>query len=229
MRARVIVIEGDDYSETVGQRCIDSGKKYGVIVEKFKAVTKYTVEELMLNMDVHWVWAGVSNDRKRICPNTNLVQFPYTCADLRTKKACSMSHYFLWKQCEHSDEPMLILEHDAIFVRELPNVDFKSIYQINNPVGCTPQGGTWRAQMQLAGEGVRQKTIIHYKDDRPDGLAGNSAYMMQPWAATKAIDLFECVGVWPNDATLCRQLFTDLEEYYPFIVETRQERSTTVC
>ena len=62
----------------------------------------------------------------------------------------------------------------------------------------------------------------------PDGLAGNSAYIITPSAAKKAIELQSSIGIWPNDALLCKQLFPrNLKSYYPYITRVEQKKSTT--
>jgi hypothetical protein len=62
----------------------------------------------------------------------------------------------------------------------------------------------------------------------PDGLAGNSAYVITPAAAKKASKLQSSIGIWPNDALLCKQLFPEnLKSYYPYITKVEQRRSTT--
>ena len=38
--------------------------------------------------------------------------------------ACFASHYLLWQKCIELGEPILILEHDAIFVDNIPDIDF---------------------------------------------------------------------------------------------------------
>ena len=79
------------------------------------------------------------------------------------------------------------------------------------------------------GEGVFPKTWIRKPEERniPDGLAGNSAYLIKPWAAMEVINKFHEVGVWPNDATICQQLFPYLEEYYPYLTKPMSGKSTT--
>ena len=63
----------------------------------------------------------------------------------------------------------------------------------------------------------------------PDGLAGNSAYIITPSAAKKASELQSTIGIWPNDALLCKQLFPKkLKSYYPYITRVNQLKSTTV-
>jgi GR25 family glycosyltransferase involved in LPS biosynthesis len=143
-----------------------------------------------------------------------------------------MSHYLLWEQCVELDEPILILEHDAVFIRDFPqDVEFNGICMINDPAGATPRGTQWSQHMrQRGGEGAFEKTWIRTEKERhiPDGLAGNSAYMVKPWAAQEIINTFHKIGVWPNDATICAQLFPYLEEYYPFITVAKQTQSTSV-
>lgn len=84
--------------------------------------------------------------------------------------------------------------------------------------------------MQKRGAGVFEKTWITTPAERhiPDGLAGNSAYVVKPWAAQELINKFHELGVWPNDATMCKQLFPYLEEYYPFVVRVAQTKSTSI-
>ena len=63
--------------------------------------------------------------------------------------------------------------------------------------------------------------------DRPDGLAGNSAYVIHPEAAYEMMSLFRVYGVWPNDATMCIQLYPELYELYPFVTRVESKQSTT--
>ena len=137
----------------------------------------------------------------------------------------------MWERCVALDEPILILEHDAVFIRKLPEFEFKGICQINDPAGVTRKGSWWSKEMvKRGGEGAFEKTWITTEAERliPDGLAGNSAYIIKPWAAQELINAFHKFGVWPNDATMCKQLFPYLEEYYPFITKAVQSQSTTV-
>ena len=40
----------------------------------------------------------------------------------------------------------------------------------------------------------------------PQGLAGNSAYIIKPGGAKKMLDAVKEYGMWPNDALMCKQL-----------------------
>lgn len=138
---------------------------------------------------------------------------------------CAMSHYLLWLRCAELQRPMLILEHDAVFIAPFEDFEFSAVCQINDPRGATPRGDWWSDVMARRGPGVFQKTRV-LDDPRPDGLAGNSAYVIKPHAAERLIDLYRTIGVWPNDATMCRQLVDGLEERYPFITRVEPEMST---
>ena len=231
MKAFVITIYGNKYSETRANECMISGAKHGVEVLKWHAVNKEAAEEVMRTNGMEWTWAD-NNTKDMICTETGLKQFPYRANDLRAKIGCSMSHFLLWRHCVDLNEPLLILEHDAVFIHDFPHdVEFNGICQINDPNGATRKGGWWSQQMKQRGTiGVHEKTWVTTEKERliPDGLAGNSAYMIKPWAAQELMDKFRKIGVWPNDAMMCKQLFPYLEEYYPFITKVNQTQSTTM-
>ncbi len=215
----VITLEGHEYSEAKAQRCIESGAEFGIEVKRFRAIDQTQAVSVMQDNGLEWTWAD-GNTRITHCPITGLRQHPY--GKLAAKIGCSMSHYLLWKQCT---ETTLILEHDAVFLRPLPDIEFNGICQINDPRGATHQGDWWSDQMKKRGTGVWPKTRL--KTNRPDGLAGNSAYLIKPWAAAGLISAFQNYGVWPNDATMCLQLFPHLEELYPFVTRVEQTISPT--
>ena len=231
MKAFVITLRGNKYSEDKATECIASANRFGIQVERFYGVDKEHAKENMEREGLKWTWAK-NNTARDVCIISGLEQFPYTAADLRAKIGCSMSHYWLWKKCVELDEPILILEHDAVFRSAMPSdPEFKGLCQINDPAGATRKGSWWSQHMKKrGGYGAFDKTWVTSKIERhiPDGLAGNSAYMIKPYAAQEVIDKYHELGVWPNDATICKQLFPYLEEYFPFITVVNQTQSTTV-
>jgi GR25 family glycosyltransferase involved in LPS biosynthesis len=232
MNAFVIVIKNDPYSESVGRSCIETGKSHGIDVLRFDAITVNDVPRCLDELQLQWTWAGENNNTNMTCKKTGLKNFPYKTSDIRKKIACSLSHYYLWSKCVQDDEPMLILEHDSVFINDFPhNIKFNGICQINDPAGATRKGSWWSNEMKKRGTvGAHEKTWVTSLEERdiPDGLAGNSAYLIKPWAALELIDWTRVLGIWPNDAVMCKQLCPYLEEYYPFITKVQQDRSTTV-
>ncbi len=225
MKAFVITLFGHPYSESVSKRCIQTARDVGGIeVERFKAIDKSMAETVMKQNGLRWTWANDNTD-ETVCPITLLSQRPYYGANLQAKIGCAMSHYLLWQTCVELGEAILILEHDAVFIRELPAFEWDGICQINDPRGSTKRGAWWSDRMASRGPGVFTKThVLH--DSVPDGLAGNSAYVIKPDAAERMVSLCQRIGVWPNDALMCRQLI-DLQELYPFVTHTEQSVSTS--
>jgi len=224
MRAFVITIRGHKYSEDCADRCINSAARFGITAEKFDAVTKHNAAKVMTARGLQWTWPNIEAD---VCPKTGLKRHVYKTADPNARIGCSMSHYLLWEECYRCGEPILILEHDAVFLHGLPELpaEFGAI-MLNDPYLATPRGGWWRNEIAEKGPGVHQKTGV-FDDGRPDGLAGNSAYIISPKAARTCMAAYETLGVWPNDATLCRQLVDGLMEVYPFVTRVDQTQSTS--
>ena len=62
----------------------------------------------------------------------------------------------------------------------------------------------------------------------PQGLAGNSAYIIKPAFAKKLIDKLKEKGGWPNDSLMCKQFFPDqLKVVYPYFTKVQGIQSTT--
>lgn len=218
MDAYVITLRGHEYSERVADRCIKSAREIGGIeVKKFDAVAADDAVRVMGASGLKWTWGSG-------CPKTGLAHHSYG-GDEAARIGCAMSHYALWEKCAYSGKRMLILEHDSVFLRPFFVFKFKAACMINDPAGATPRGDWWHEQMVKRGPGAWQKTRI-FESDRPDGLAGNSAYVLQPLTALHLMQTVKWLGVWPNDATMCRQLVPNLQEHYPFITRVEPERST---
>ena len=68
-------------------------------------------------------------------------------------------------------------------------------------------------------------------DDRltPQGLAGNSAYIIKPEGARALIDLVQKFGLWPNDAIMCRQLIPSLGISKKIYTTIQKLESTTTA
>lgn len=211
MNIYVITLFGNAYSEACAQRCIDSCNR---LVTPFMAIHGKDAYEKLDREGLEWTWGR---------PYKGMKHKPYG-GNLAARVGCFLSHYLLWQRCVE-EGPMLILEHDAVFIQPFHPFPFSGICQINDPAGATPRGGWWREQMIARGPGVWPKTAV-FNNTRPDGLAGNSAYCIQPSSAQQLLELVREVGAWPNDAIMCRQLVPCLEEHYPFITKVQATEST---
>jgi GR25 family glycosyltransferase involved in LPS biosynthesis len=223
MKAYVIRLLCNENSERQAERCIESGRDAGIEVEAFNAIHAEDAETALEYWDLKWTW--MQRDKARV-RGIDLKHHSYG-GCLQSRIACALSHYELWLKCALYKEPLLILEHDAVFINPWREFEFDSICMINDPSGATPRGDWWSFQMAERGDGVWPVTRVFGRTPmRPDGLAGNSAYVIKPHAAQKLVDLFQEYGVWPNDAMMCVQLFPDMQEHYPFITKVSGEGST---
>jgi len=212
MKAYAIVIEGNETSER-GFRILSAssdsvGNKFEINCHK--AVTPDNVEQVMHDSEVKWnyPWEGEVIDFE-----TGLVKRAYKTSDPKKRMACSMSHFELWQLCYQNNEPILILEHDAMFVKPIDfnvtETNFR-ILGINNPIFATRKASTYH---NIISRSYEKFIPVPYVDDDikvPQGLAGNSAYIVTPMGAAALMTLVYRLGMWPNDAIMCKQLVSKM-------------------
>lgn len=154
--------------------------------------------------------------------------------------ACAVSHYRAWVHCVTTNKPIVILEHDALFVRKFnhvlinPDLNDNSlgIVGLNWAIGATRRSSVYQKLVdQTPSNGFPNVPVPSVnqpgEDPVPQGLAGNSAYYIQPWAAMKLIDKVDEVGLWPNDALICKEFFPWLKQSKVAFTKLQQTKSTT--
>lgn len=228
MKAYAIVLRDHEVSEAGYERMVKSSFKVGnkFTINKFEAVTPEYVDAIMEENHVKWnyPWVGKVTDFA-----TGLTKSAYKTKNPKARVACAMSHYLLWKTCVKLNEPILILEHDAVFT--LP-IDFDPsdanmfIIGINNPLGATRKAREYYNTIMDSNKWIQPVPKID-NDDVPQGLAGNSAYIIKPVGAQKMLALVKEFGLWPNDAIMCRQLLPRLGVTRKFYTNVQGLKSTT--
>lgn len=228
MKAYAIVIKGNNLSEAAFKILVESSVGVGNTfpINKFEAVTPDYVDETMKEHIVRWnyPWEG-----KEQCLQTGLQKSAYNTDNPKARVACALSHYLLWKRCVSINEPLLILEHDAKFVEKIDfDIDDSRMFivGINNPLGATRRARDFYTTITNNKSWVQLvPKIDHY--DVPQGLAGNSAYIIKPEGASTMLRLVREHGLWPNDALMCRQLVPRLGVTKKFYTQVQGTRSTT--
>jgi len=211
MKAYVITIENSISSNKAADALIKSSKKVGNTfkIEKWPASTPGTIDEYIENHKLFWNWPWIG---KELCTKTGLFKSAYVTKDPNRRIACFISHYKLWNFCAYFCAPCLILEHDALFIKKLPNNIWFSKYEIlglNDPRGATRRSQIFYDEIQRQKDQFQDVPIVDSLNV-PQGLAGNSTYILQPTAAIKLITATHNYGMWPNDALMCQQLFPGL-------------------
>ena len=228
MKSVCIVVKGNKISENGYERLVETSKQVGnsFEIKKWNAITPETVDDFMMNAGLTWnyPWQESHYDK-----TTNLIKSAYATKNPKARVACACSHYSLWSESAITNTTMLILEHDAMFIKKLdfdPDETGANIIGINNPIGATRKANVFHSKLQ---ESDKQFQLIPIIDDDkiPQGLAGNSAYIIKPEGARKLLELVNIHGLWPNDAIMCRQLMPKLCVTKTYYTKVQGLQSTT--
>lgn len=229
MKAYAIVIEGNKTSEKGYETLVLSSKSVGneFEINRYNAVTSKNVKEIMRQSEVSWnyPWEGKVIDFK-----TGLTKRAYQTRDRGARMGCSMSHFGLWQKCFQDKEPILILEHDSMFLCpidfDIRDTNFR-VLGLNNPLMATRKAQDYYDKIVSNYDKYQLTPYIDTDIKVPQGLAGNSAYIITPQAAEKLISLVYEHGLWPNDSIMCRQLMTGLGVTRKFYTRIQGLPSTT--
>ena len=154
MKAYVITIMGMEQSAQAAKRCVETAKREGIDVKYFDAVTPTTCEQYADDEKI-----GLSNFREKYSRYKNAL-------------AAFMSHYTLWKKCYIEQEPIIIFEHDAVIMDDIPSFFKGDIVNLG-----APSYGKFNTPTTL-GEGPLQSKAY---------LPGAHAYYITPKGAEKLL------------------------------------------
>ena len=139
MKAYAITIRGNLVSEAGYKRLVESSRAVGnkFNINRFEAITPDYVDMTLKSQKIKWNYPWVG---KEIDIASGLTKSAYLTKNPKARVACALSHYLLWKTCVKLDEPVLVLEHDAVFTQAIDfdiNDGGMFIVGINNPLGAT--------------------------------------------------------------------------------------------
>ena len=228
MRAYAIVIKDNEISEKGFKKLSESFKEVDneFPLKRFDAITPKTADNVLDNTNIKWnyPWQGEVIDFA-----TGLTKRAYNTKNPKARIACALSHYLLWEQCIMFDKPIMILEHDAVFIKKIdfaPEDTGYDIIGINNPLGCTRKSKVFHDKILEKNQFFQLAPYVDDDTKIPQGLAGNSAYIIKPEGAHDLVRLVSKHGLWPNDAIMSRQLI-DIAVTRKFYTRVQGLESTT--
>jgi len=235
MKAKVITVLANKVSEDAAKQCIESGERHGLMITKEFGIVPSGVTNTMNEWGIRWNYPWNGEVHKDLA--SGLTKVGYQTKEPKKRIACFLSHYKLWKECVHTNEDILIFEHDAYIERP---IDFsvienskKQIIGLNQPqAGATPRAQIYESkilsQINSSGPQIVDVPYVFEDQSKPAGLPGNSAYYLKPTGAKKLLNMVSLYGAWPNDAIMCRQLLPGIMGIYcPFISRVQITKSTT--
>ena len=237
---KVYIIQMSDQETSVSRAdaCEESVKEFMVDpdITRFEATqpedNNQHIKEVF-GKNIPWTWA-TDHFTEGLDLKTGLYKRMYQAKDQRRVVSCGLSHFRLWKESVKTQNSITILEHDAKLVRPFDPKDLEGFYWgavgLNDPRGNTRKGTRFHNIVEQYGEGIHRVPVIDEPTDAPlpMGLAGNSAYIITPDFAKRLLAEMETIGMWPNDAIMCRQLFPrDLKVAYPYYTTVQSGVSTT--
>ena len=101
MRAFAILLKESELAQTVSAESVTAAALHGVTLEIYDAVLGYNSRPLFEQYGIDKF-------------------LNYTIIDKPGHQGCFLSHFELWQRCAELNEPIIILEHDGIFIRDLP-------------------------------------------------------------------------------------------------------------
>jgi GR25 family glycosyltransferase involved in LPS biosynthesis len=187
MKSYIIKIKGHAKSEEQAEKCINSTMLYGFDSEFFNGTTPKTLAdaEKIHNFGIMKP-SRVFNFRVE-----NLKKY-------LTKKSCFMNHVILWNKCLEINEPIVVLEHDALAIRKWDNATFKEvlILNINSAKKHNRNVGSRMGKYEYKQEGHTEIHELNYpfrykmENIWKGGclMPGTAAYAITPAGATKLLD-----------------------------------------
>ena len=192
MKSFVIILQESEHSRKVGEEAIMAARKFGIEPEVHPGVLGYNAPELFAKY-------GITRFLTR-----DLIDNP-------GHQGCFLSHFELWMKCAKLNEPVLILEHDGIVVRPLPDdildrfdgvlkldpfdvFDCTDVYTKKVTDGLTEPVGVWHQPSRNTWHGTGEF------------LWGAYGYIIKPDAAMALIQFARKIGAAPTDVHIGRNI-----------------------
>lgn len=197
MKNYVITIMNNEKSLSAAKKCIESGKRNGVDIEHFEAITPATCHQFIAKQKIN---DNLFNNSK------------YSRED--NARAAFCSHFSLWQKAVESNQNVTIFEHDAILTNTInPFLDFKGCISFGKP-----SYGKWNTPASLGVNPLTSKRYFpgaHAYRVSPKGaqiLIDNARLEAQPTDVFLNIETFpflEEFYPWPVEV---RETFTTIQK-----------------
>lgn len=216
MKAYIIYIENHDPSLTYARHCLNSCKEY-FDAELFKATAPLNIDEYTQIKDYEPIQPSRAFDFKSQSRRADR-RMTYL-----AKKSIFITATRLWQKCVEMDEPIVVLEHDSICVREWDNPEFKDVLILNGESSWTQKNiRTLKPKNNPEGVHPLNSGLKYRFNNKFKGammMPGAAAYAIKPHAAQKLLDAANQYGWEQNDHFINTSLVSIesiVPEYFTF-------------
>lgn len=129
---------------------------------------------------------------------------------------CFLSHFHLWEKCLSLQEPIVIMEHDALIKAPPPSISYKwNIVNLGKPSYNKLKKPN---RLRYLWSKIKQSPIV-IKHFSMSHLPGTHAYYITPTGAQQLVSKALKTGVIETDHFINRERFPHIGEVYPWGAE----------
>ena len=189
-------------SAQAAERCIESAKRHGEEpgLEIVSATDKFEALDFFKQHGLTWL---------HIDDNFKSGKDPLP------EMGCFASHYKLWQRCIELNEPIIVLEHDAVFVSPIPSLRFKHVIMLSKPY-YQPEN------IDVLSIMPRVPKEVFYPMDR---LSSGHGYAVTPEGAHRLVAAAHRQLAIPTDAFINKRK-VDILDYQPYLIDFDTDFST---
>jgi GR25 family glycosyltransferase involved in LPS biosynthesis len=202
IKSFIIRLDENEHSCRIAEECFLQATKFGLHPKYFKAIHGKDAE-------FHYNETGIKKLGKFKKNKPGVI-------------GCFFSHYYLWKKCIETNEPILILEHDGYLIR---SIDGEILNQFNDVLKLDrldPYSKNY--DQELEKEKELPLTVERYNNNftkvakygLQDYFKGAYSYIIKPAAAIKLIKFIAINGHRPADQQLNASII-DLKTTVPTV------------
>lgn len=184
MRAFIITLIQSVLACKIAEESVTAAKEFGIDAEIYPAVIGYNSHKLF--------------------SKHGITQFlNYTIANKPGHQGCFLSHFELWLKCIELNEPIIILEHDGIFIRSLPGDILENFIEVCRLDAFDRWLPGYNQQVEYSlNEAIGyngKPTAVHYHSSG-NYYVGAYGYIVKPQGAEKLVKFARERGIVCTEA-----------------------------
>ena len=204
LKARIIYLPTVPHTVEAANRALISAREHGLDAELYPGYAPKEADDIIRHLHL-----------KPYSPGPKIYDIKNSKPGVR---GCFVSHLHLWKWCfGEAQEPVVIMEHDAIITRDIPKIDFRDILHLD----------AWRFEEDPDYDGEDEVDEFFELRKGQKTMRGAYAYIIKPHAAEKLVQGAMRDGYCAADMHISDRHGLKLERIAPRCAIVSDSRSLT--